>query len=154
MAHIADNVFTYSFAEGDERCPIGRERSLYCEFGEVPEGRLGRVTFEGDAFFLNATCEPNLDMPNCPEPCPDGTTYDGTRCLVSEAPPGTSPFIYEGGFYYEYLDSEVYADPCPIGEDDSANCYVRDVPRGRSGSIRSDAFYVDAGCGNVPSLEE
>lgn len=151
---IADDLFTYTFAEGDERCPIGRERPLYCEFGQIPEGRIGSVTFEGDAFFLNATCEPNLDMPNCPQPCPQGTHYDGTRCLVSEAPVGTSPFIYEDGFYYQYLDTETYADACPIGQDDSANCFVSDIPDGRTGTIRNDSFYVDASCGNVPSLSE
>lgn len=153
-AQIVGDLLTYSFAESGERCPIGREHATYCEFGPIPEGRNARVPFDGDRFSLEPVCQPEANMPNCPYPCPEGTTFNGARCLVAEVPLDSSPFVWEGGFYYQYLDTETYAEACPLGTDDSANCRVADVPSGWEGIVRGDALYVEAACGNVPSLSE
>jgi hypothetical protein len=150
-ASIAGDLFVYSFAEGDERCPIGREHGAYCEFGAIPEGRTGWIPFDGDAFYLDAVCNPAEYMPNCPEPCPDGTRWTGSSCFVANAPPGQSAFVWEGGFYYDYLDTEVYAVRCPIGRDDGAHCALGAAPG--SGAVAGDTFLVQPSCGNVPILE-
>lgn len=150
---IRDGNFGYSIMrDGGERCPVGRDRGTWCEFGAIPEGRVGSVTFEGDMFLLDRICNPTELMPNCPLPCPEGARFDGEHCFFGNPPPDRDPFVYEGGFYYNWLDTEIYASRCPIGTDDSAHCFVGRPDEGWTPHIINDAFYVDPACGNVPPL--
>jgi hypothetical protein len=152
---VADGRFGYlPLRTGPERCPIGRDRGTYCEIGAVPEGRTTFIPFEGDAFYINALCDPAAFMPNCTTPCPAGSQYRGDGCWVASPPPGRNPFVWQGGFYYDRLDTEVYANACPLGVDDSAHCYVGPAPAGFTPRIQDGEFWVDAACGTVPALED
>ena len=150
---VADDVLAYYPLGGDEPCPVGRDRSIWCEFGQIPEGRTGSVSFDGDAFMLDAICHPDTFMANCPLPCPEGSMFIGDGCLWGHPPAGTNPFISDRGFYYLELSTDDYAASCPIGTEDSTRCYVGTPPLGFVPVIRGGSFYVEPACDNVPPLD-
>ena len=150
---VAEHIFAYYPLTGDERCPIGRDRGAWCEFGPIPEGREGTVNFEGTEFKLDALCNPDAYMANCPQPCPEGTLYIGDGCLWGNPPPGTNPAVSGRGFYYDKLSDLAYANECPIGAPEATRCYAGTPPLGFVSEIRGGAFYTEPACGNVPSLD-
>jgi len=86
----------------------------------------------------------------CGRPCPFLGERDDLGCKVAEGPVAADGFIYEGAFY---LPRRPTGPPCPVGEDDGANCLVARFDRGRDHPTvrRQPLFYVSAQAGTCPA---
>ncbi len=122
-----------------------------CDAGPIPAGRSPFI--HGSAFYVESRCSTTAVQPPCATPCPYGGTFDGANCQLAAAPPGTTPFIWEGNFYYSKVAG---ANPCPFAVGsydvwfDGANCFV-DIPvsAGATPFLWDRYYYFENNCGRV-----
>jgi len=85
----------------------------------------------------------------CDEPCPHGGVFDGSNCLVAEAPAGVRLFIEENQFFY--LPGEDDPHCVSIAEASGARCQVGENPPAAHPFIFDDRFYYLSAC--VPAAQ-
>ena len=153
LPSVLNGAFVYTPLIGaDDPCPVGRKVGDICEWASIPTGRVGSASLLRLAYYLEPVCAPDRWMPNCASPCPAGTEFDGARCVAGYAPPGSNPFVWSGGYYYDYLNEAVYLQRCPVGSDDGAHCYVGSPSSGTALIAQGNQFAVPASCQSVPRL--
>lgn len=119
-----------------------------CYLAAVPQGRSGFVVNQDgqSRYYLQATCNPLEGIANCTTPCPQIGNWDGANCYITSAPSGTTPFLYQNGFYIDASNGT-----CPLaGSFDGAHCLISSAPSGTSPFIYQNGFYVKGSCGPLP----
>jgi hypothetical protein len=101
-------------------------------------------------------CTNEINLSSQPPPCRLSASWwnstslpaqeDGLGCLVTAAPAGSSPFIWNNAYYIASSPST----NCPMGGYDGANCYVMPAPQGSF--IWNNSFYKTAGPNNTCSI--
>ena len=149
-ASIDNGIFYYTpvSPSAGGPCPIGCDEGNRCRVGPAPAGREVFV-WDSRHYYTKRLCDPTAGMANCPKPCPIAGRHDGKDCYISTPPPGTNPFIYQNGFYYQPMTGYP-RNGCPLGVYDSVHCYMGAAPTGTTALLKGEKFYVKAACGNVP----
>ena len=75
--------------------------------------------------------------------CPHLGNFDGANCYIGKAPDGTTPFIYNGKFYYSPINgNECPFKPYSTSRFDGANCLVAYIPSDTNPFIWNRRFYL------------
>jgi len=124
-----------------------------CEAGFTPEGLWCKLRAHGARGVLIR--EPLYYVEPVQGQCPNpGDLPDAVGCLVAEGPRGlltsdghieAQPFVYDGNFYYHYLDPAGVHCALP-GQDDTRNCLVAPVPAGYRPILSSRAHFYYNHC--------